>query len=349
MSDLGAFKPSLKILIIGPSWVGDMVLAQSLFKALKYQYTHAQIDVLAPAWSEGLLTMMPEVDRAINMPIGHGELNLKTRLSIANTLKKEAYDWAIILPNSFKSALIPWLANIPKRTGWRGEFRYGLLNDLRVPDLAVYPKTVERYTALANNPFFLPEQSLENVFTLRPQLSLSENSIKEVMSRFALDLKRPVWVLCPGAEFGPSKKWPVKYFKNIAQQHVDEGGQIWLLGTAADSLACKEIAQDFSGAIMKNFAGSTSLVQAVALLSQADKVITNDSGLMHVAAALSRPLVAVYGSTSEEYTPPLSKNSVAVSIDVSCRPCHKRQCPYGHYDCLEALKPERVIDAIQTL
>lgn len=350
VSNIVTSKKPLKILIIGPSWVGDMVLAQSLFKTLHLRYDNPQIDVLAPAWSSQLLAMMPEVHSSIEIPIGHGELKLKLRMNIAYSLKKRAYDWAIILPNSFKSALIPWLANIPKRSGWRGEFRYGLLTDLRQPDLAVYPITVQRYVALAS-PFSLDDivEKNDRFFVPQPQLKPSEKSINETMRRFGLDVKRQVLVLCPGAEFGKAKKWPPEYFQQLAQQHVDKGGQVWLLGSMADRSACEDVAKVFNAQDLKNFAGETTLAQAVALLSQADQVVANDSGLMHVAAALGRRVIAIYGSSSEDFTPPLSENSMAVSVEMSCRPCLQRECPYGHYHCLTELKPERVIAALAQL
>ena len=349
MSAFRVSKTPLKILIIAPSWVGDMVLAQSLFKTLHLQYENAQIDVLAPKWNCQLLDMMPEVHQSIVMPIGHGELRLKLRMKIAHELKKVAYDWAIILPNSFKSALIPWLANIPKRSGWRGEFRYGLLNDMRKPDPAVCAMTVQRYVALAfSKAIFVVKKSAQSSLP-HPQLHPSKQSIKESMIYFGLDVKKPILALCPGAEFGQAKKWPTKYFQELARKHINEGGQVWLFGSRADRASCEDVAKPFNAAYMKNLAGETTLIQAVALLSQADQVVANDSGLMHVAAALGRPVVAIYGSTSESLTPPLSENSVTVSVEIDCRPCQKRECPYGHYRCLEELKPESVINALAQL
>jgi len=326
-----------------------MVLAQSLFKTLRLQYENILIDVLAPKWNCQLLDIMPEVNQSIEMPIGHGELKLKLRMKIAHELKKEAYDWAIILPNSFKSALIPWLANIPKRTGWRGEFRYGLLNDMRKPDPTVCSMTVRRYVALAFSNAINFVKKSEQSSLPQPQLRPLKQTIKESMICFSLDVKQPILALCPGAEFGRAKKWPTKYFQELARKHINEGGQVWLFGSKADRASCEDVAKPFSVRYMKNLAGETTLSQAVALLSQADRVVANDSGLMHVAAALGRPVVAIYGSTAESFTPPLSEKSVTVSVEIDCRPCQKRECPHGHYRCLEELKPERVINALAQL
>lgn len=322
-----------------------MVMAQSLFITLYRQYDNAQIDVLAPAWSRPILEAMPEVHQAIDMPVGHGALQLKVRKQLARTLKKNSYDWAIILPNSFKSALIPWWAGIPKRTGWKGEFRYGVLNDIRKLDKSVFTMTVQRYVGLA-----YPKNTKPDQFECPPpNLHASSQHIEAAMQSFKLDKQRPVLALCPGAEFGRSKKWPERHFAEIARQHIRKGGQVWLFGSQNDRASCDDIAQAFEVADIKILAGETSLQQAVALLSQADQVVANDSGLMHVAAALARPVVAIYGSTPESYTPPLSKQSIIVHTDIECRPCRKRECPYGHYRCLEDLKPELVTDALQKI
>jgi len=322
-----------------------MVMAQSLFKTLLRNDASAQIDVLAPGWSRPILEAMPEVNQAIDMPVGHGMLQLKVRKALAAALKKNAYDWAIVLPNSLKSALIPWFANIPKRTGWRGEMRYGLLNDLRRLDKRVFPLMVQKYVGLAYSKDITPAQ----FDCPAPALQPGPQHISEAMQAFDLDKARPVLALCPGAEFGRAKKWPEKYYAQIAAQHVAVGGQVWLFGSENDRPACELIAQSPAASRVKILAGETSLQQAVALMSQADQVVANDSGLMHVAAALNRPLVAIYGSTSPGYTPPLSQNHELVQARIECSPCFKRECPYGHYRCLEELMPERVSEALARL
>jgi len=335
----------MKILIIGPSWVGDLVMAQSLFMTLCHQYDNPQIDVLAPAWSAPILDVMPEVHQSIEMPIGHGELQLKVRKQLAAKLKAKVYDWAIVLPNSFKSALIPWLAHIPKRTGWRGEFRYGLLNDLRTLDAGVFTRTVQRYVGLA----FSKGTKPDDFICPNPKLVLTDERIKSVMLEFGINTQKPILALCPGAEFGPAKKWPVRYFQEIAAFHIKRGGLVCLFGSGNDRAVCNNIVESFSVQEVKNFAGKTSLQQVVALLSQVDQVVTNDSGLMHIAAALGRPVVAVYGGTSEYFTPPLSSLSRIICSDTDCRPCQKRTCPYGHYHCLEEVKPKQVTEALVEL
>lgn len=346
MHDLITSTKVLKILIIGPSWVGDMVLAQSLFKTLALEYRNAKIDVLAPEWSCQLLALMPEVNQAITMPIGHGELKLKLRFKIAQALKKEGYDWSIVLPNSLKSALIPWLANIPKRTGWRGELRYGLLTDMRLPDHVIFPVTARRYVALGLPASKILVDNFDDTLWPKPLLYPSKKMIQAALKFFGITLGSRVLALCPGAEFGQAKKWPAVYFQDLARHHIKQGGDVWLFGSQADRQACNDVEKGLDGCKVRNFAGETSLTEVVALLSQADQVVANDSGLMHIAAALDRQVVGIYGSTSEKLTPPLSSKSRTVSIPLDCRPCFKRKCPYGHYRCLKDLKPEIVLGAL---
>jgi heptosyltransferase-2 len=346
----------LNILIVGPSWVGDMVMAQSLFKVLKKLYSDCQIDVLAPAWSRPIVAAMPEVRASIDMPVGHGSLQWGLRKELAETLRAR-YDWAIVLPNSLKSALIPWMARIPRRTGWRGEMRYGLLTDVRRLDEKAMPLMVQRFVALA---YEKGQADLAEIPI--PQLHLDQSQVARVAEKFGVVKgawriaetgqrvsARKVLGLCPGAEFGIAKQWPESHYAAIAQAHLDAGGQVWLFGSAKDRAVTNGItARLMSGKERAvDFAGQTSLEEAVALLSMTDQVVSNDSGLMHVAAALARPLVAVYGSTSPDFTPPLGENARIVRSGISCSPCFKRECPYGHYNCLRELPPQMVADALK--
>ena len=329
-----------RILIVGPSWVGDMVMAQTLFKVLKQQYSDVIIDVLAPAWSRPILERMPEVNRSIDMPVGHGSLALKARHQLGKALREHQYQQSIVLPNSLKSALVPLWAKIPKRTGWRGEMRYGLLNDIRPLDKSRYPLMIERFIALA-----YPKGTKLPSQLPRPELvSISEN-VTAARKKFGLTSDAPVLALCPGAEFGEAKRWPPEYYAEVARAKIQEGWQVWLFGSAKDRPGCENIRQMLDGAA-NNLAGETSLAEAVDLLSVADAVISNDSGLMHVAAALERNLVVVYGSSSPEFTPPLNDNKAIVRLGLECSPCFKRDCPLGHLDCLKKLEPARVIKSI---
>lgn len=335
----------MKILIVGPAWVGDMVMAQSLFICLKQRHADAVIDVLAPEWCRELLARMPQVNRAWSLPIAHGELALRKRWDIAQQMRQQAYDQAIVLPNSFKSALIPRFAGIPLRSGWRGEARGWLLNDCRVLDKRAYPLMVQRFAALA----FAPGAELPHPLP-RPQLLVQPAMAAQLRERLQLMSNQAVLVLCPGAEFGPAKQWPVEHYGAVAQHFLQQGMQVWLMGSAKDhATAAAIVAQSGHHAAIHNLCGRTTLGEAVDLLAAASAVVSNDSGLMHVAAALARPLVVVYGSTSAAFTPPLAERVRCLSLQLSCSPCFKRECPLGHLNCLRQLEPARVIDAVNEL
>ncbi|WP_339498347.1 lipopolysaccharide heptosyltransferase II [Pseudomonas silesiensis] len=336
----------MKILIVGPSWVGDMVMAQTLFQCLKQRHPHCEIDVLAPEWSRPILERMPEVRQALSFPLGHGALELATRRRIGKSLAGQ-YDQAILLPNSLKSALVPFFAGIPKRTGWRGEFRYGLLNDVRTLDKERYPLMIERFMALA----YEPGLELPKPYP-RPSLQIDPVSREAALAKFGLTLDRPVLVLCPGAEFGESKRWPSEHYAKVAEAKIREGWQVWLFGSKNDHGVGEDIRSRLIPGLREesvNLSGGTSLAEAIDLMSCADAVVSNDSGLMHVAAALNRPLVAVYGSTSPGFTPPLAEHVEIVRLGIECSPCFDRTCRFGHYNCLRQLMPQAVNQALQRL
>lgn len=337
----------MKLLIVGPSWVGDMVMSQSLYQRLKQLHPNAQIDVLAPAWCKPILERMPEVNQAIEMTIGHGAFNLLGRRAIGCGLRDNHYTHAIVLPNSAKSALIPWFANIPKRIGWKGEFRYGLLNDLR-PDKRVFQYMVERYVALAH-----PKATMRADVSLehcpRPKLTVNHNAQQTVRQRLGLDSTRPIIGLCPGAEFGPAKRWPDKYYADVAKTLIKKDQQVWLFGSVKDKAVTSAIRNALPKELQNScfdLAGKTSLIEVVDLLAACHTVVSNDSGLMHVSAAVECNVVAIYGSSSPKYTPPLTDKLAMVHTDIECRPCFKRECPLGHMDCLNSLLPSRVIAAL---
>lgn len=340
----------MKILVIGPSWVGDMVMSQSLYKIIKANHPESELHVMAPSFCCALLERMPEVDKAIVMPLGHGDLQLLARRKLAKNLASQQYDQAIVLPNSFKSALIPWFAGIAQRTGWKGELRYGLLNDLR-GNKRSFPLMVERYAALAYPKAQMNSHNdLPNI--AHPALHVDLVNQNKALEQLELNTRRPVLVLCPGAEFGPAKRWPEGYYAQVAQQHLDEGWQVWIFGSGKDVEVANTIREQVNQLTRSNchvLAGKTSLHDAIDLMALASRVIANDSGLMHVAAALNRPLVAVYGSTSPLYTPPLAERVEIVHTDIACRPCFKRTCKYGHLKCLVDLAPEQVMAACHKL
>lgn len=335
-----------RILIIGPSWVGDMVMAQTLFKCLKQRDPNCEIDVLAPEWSRPILQRMPEVRQALSFPLGHGVLDIASRRKIGHGLRNQ-YDQSIVLPNSLKSALVPWFARIPKRTGWRGEMRYGLLNDVRILDKERYPLMIERFMALAG----APNEALPAIYP-QPSLQSTAADRDAALAAFNLQLDRPVLALCPGAEFGDSKRWPAHYYAQVAEEKIRQGWQVWIFGSKNDHAVGESIIDELIPGLKEeayNLAGATQLGQAIDLLGCVDAVVSNDSGLMHVAAALNRPLVAVYGSTSPKFTPPLADQVEIVRLGLDCSPCFERTCRFGHNNCLRDLMPEQVTAALDRL
>lgn len=328
-----------KILIIGPSWVGDSVMAQPLYRRLCDRYPGVELHVFAPAWTLPLLARMPEVAKAHLNPFGHGALQLGARWKVARQLAKEKFDQVIVLPNSIKAALIPFFAGIPLRTGFIGESRYGILNDARELDEQQLPMMVERFCALAEDKHHPVHRPIPN-----PSLSVNEDVQKSLAQSFNLDISRPIVAFCPGAEFGPAKRWPARHFAELAGRFYEQGYHVWLFGSAKDSEISEQITSLSQGKAI-NLCGKTGLDQAIDLLGLVKLAICNDSGLMHVAAALGKPLVALYGSSSPDFTPPLSEQSSVVSIGLDCNPCFERQCPYGHTNCLEQLTPDMVWQA----
>ncbi len=339
---------ALSILIIGPSWVGDMVMAQSLFTLLVNAYSVKKLDVLAPPWSLPLLARMPEVNAAIEMPVGHGKLQLSTRYRLAKTLRTQHYDWAIVLPNSLKSALIPFFARIPKRTGFIGEMRWGWLNDVYTLNKSQLAKMVQRFVLLAGKDT-IPVVSKIPI----PRLNIDHTLAQQVLIKYAITMDKPLLALCPGAEFGIAKQWPAHHYAAFAQQKQQQGWQVCLLGSVKDKAICQQIEQQLQEQSLTdsqtriagdcyNLAGKTQLAEVIDILSLAQLVVSNDSGLMHIAAAVDVPVIGIYGSTDPDFTPPLSKKSRVVRLGLECSPCFQRQCPLGHTDCLEKLTPDDV-------
>jgi heptosyltransferase-2 len=329
-----------KILVVSPSWVGDTMLAQPMFARLKQRHPGCHIDVFAPPWTELLLRQMPEVHDVIINPFPHGALQIGARMKAGKQLREARYDEVIVLPNSFKSALTPYFANIPHRTGFRGEMRFGLLTDSRKLDKHQLPLMVERFAQLAEAPMHPVHRPIP-----RPHLNVGEEQRQRALQKFGLTLDKPVVVFCPGAEFGPAKRWPVPYYAELAQRLEARGYAIWLVGSPKD----KEIGDKIvalGNQHSRNLCGQTDLAEVIALLSCAALVVSNDSGLMHLAAALDRTMLALFGSSSPKFTPPLSDKAQVIRLDLPCSPCFKRECPLGHFNCMMQLTPERVVKFI---
>ncbi|MEN3112232.1 lipopolysaccharide heptosyltransferase II [Uliginosibacterium paludis] len=327
----------MRILIIAPSWIGDTVAAQTLFLRLAQRHPDARIDALAPPWVAAVLHAMPQINgEVLDNPFAHGQLRLKDRWKLARALRQRGYDAAYVLPNSLKSALIPFLAGIPQRIGFTGESRYGLINVRHALNTSDTPLQVERYAVLAEK----PGTPLPRPYPL-PALSVDRDACDRTLAALGLSAAPAPVVFCPGAEFGPAKRWPEKHFAALAGELATQGIPVWLLGSKKDATVGEAIVR-LSGGVARNLCGVTNLAQAIQLIAIARHVVTNDSGLMHVAAALGTPLTALFGSSSPGYTPPMSDRAKVLSLNLSCSPCFKRECPLGHLNCLNHISPEQV-------
>jgi heptosyltransferase-2 len=315
-----------------------MVMAQSLFKVLKQRDPACQLDVLAPGWSLPIVARMPEIRDGIAAQTAHGKIGLRARRRVAVGLRAADYDRAIVLPRSFKAALVPWFARIPQRTGYRGEARFGLINDVRPFDAQVLDQTVKRFIALGLEtgeplPADLPF----------PKLAISLRNQQRVSSELGVSTDRPVVAMMPGAEYGPAKCWPLRHFRDLARSLGDAGYAVWVLGSAKDDVAGEEIAAD-SPAV--NLCGKTSLEDVIDLLAACEQAVSNDSGLMHIAAAVGTHVHAIYGSSSPKFTPPLAKRHDIHHLGLNCSPCYERECPLGHLNCLNGIRPSDILQKI---
>jgi len=340
------------ILIIAPNWIGDAVSTQPLLANLKALYPNSKIDVLASAWVAPIYRACSEVHEVIEAKFEHQKLQWHLRKKLAKEIEAKKYQTCFVLPNSFKSALIPWLANIPFRIGYRGEMRFGLINlALDNPSKINRPPMVEHYLALSQ---LLKDDAPIQPEKLIPRLNVSSSAKQSVENKLqntniSSDL---IYVMCPGAEYGPTKRWPTEHFAVLAQKLIAEKPsiQIVILGSKSDhSLAYEITSQVKHHTNIHNWCGNTSLDEAIALIGMSKAVVSNDSGLMHIAAALRIPQVAIFGSSDPAHTPPLSDKAEVIWLNMPCSPCHKRVCPLGHLKCLKDILPGQVLDTLNTL
>lgn len=334
----------IRVLIIGPAWVGDMVMAQTLFKALKKKHGNNLIlDVFANEWASGLVSRMEEVNSVIRNPFPHGKLNILKRVKSGIGLRKNKYEEVYVLPNSLKSAITPFFAKIKRRVGFVGESRYGLLNEAYKLDKKKLPLMIDRFCALANNGV-LPD-SIE-----WPKLNIDKKNQSNLLHKFKINNSIPIVAFCPAAEFGPAKRWPPEHFAKLASTLTKSGFQIVILGSQKDTEISKTIITSMHGSgQVFDLCGKTSLTDTVDILAASKFVVTNDSGLMHIACAVDTEVIAIYGSTSPDFTPPLSKKAKIMQIKLDCSPCFQRTCRFGHYNCLNNITPNMVISQLNHL
>jgi heptosyltransferase II len=340
------------ILIIAPNWIGDAVSTQPLLANLKVLYPNSKIDILASNWVASVYRACSEVHEVIEAKFEHKKLQWNLRKQLAKVIEAKNYQACFVLPNSFKSALIPWLANIPFRIGYRGELRFGLINlALNNPSKVNRPPMVEHYLALSQ---LLKDDESIPLDRLVPKLNVSGAAKQQVEQKLqgAKINSDSIYTICPGAEYGPSKRWPIEYFAVLAQQLIKQNSnnQIILLGSKSDHSLAQEItSQGQQASNIHNWCGNTSLDEAIALIGMSKAVVSNDSGLMHIAAALQIPQVAIFGSSDPAHTPPLSDRAKIIWLNISCSPCYKRVCPLGHLRCLKDILPEQVLATLNTL
>jgi heptosyltransferase-2 len=326
-----------RTLVISPNWIGDAVMAQSLLQRLKRKHPERAIDVLAPPSVAPVWRAVAEVDSVLETPFRHGALQLKERWAYGRLLRERGYRDAYVLPNTIKYALIPWFAGIPKRVGYKGEMRYGLLNVIHHDDVPARPM-IPFYAALADDPAQPP------VGAPRPRMGASSEQVAAACAKAGIAMDRPLVVFAPGAEFGPSKRWPAAHFGQLARAifAAVPAMQVVLLGSPKDRPVCEEVMAATGHAGMFNMAGATRLDEAIALIARADAVVSNDSGLMHVASALNRPVVGLYGSTDPHHVPPFADVAKVITLKLACAPCLQRECPLGHHDCMNKMGADMV-------
>lgn len=335
-----------RTLIISPNWIGDAVMAQPLLQLLRQRMPTQPIDVLAPRWVAPVWRAMREVHTVVETPFRHGALQLRERWRFARYLRTRGYAAAYVLPNTLKFALIPWLAGIPQRIGYRGEMRYGLLNVMHHDNPGAPRPMVSFYAALASAP---AAEAQPPAALPRPALHVSPEQMHEAMTRVGLDPERPMVTFAPGAEFGSAKRWPISYFSELAKAvlRAHPQVQVVLLGSGRDKEVCGEIA---AGALkVRDLAGATSLDQAIALIARSQAMVSNDSGLLHVASALNRPVVAIYGPTDPAHAPPFSDAAASLWLHLECSPCRQRECPLGHHNCMRQISPDMVWQPLKPL
>ncbi len=362
---------SKKVLVVSPAWLGDIIMSQSLLKVIKAKDPNAQITVYAPAYANCILERMPEVDAIEENPFAHGEFNFKKRFAEGRRLSAMHFDECYVLPNSLKSAFVPFFAGIKKRIGLKGESRYVLLNKMR-SDKNAFARMVNRYVALA----YVDDKSVKGDASLPPfaypQLKLNSPAMG-LLTDISLQYKnmqKPFLCLGCGANYGPAKLWPVEHFALVSLHFLQKGWGVLALGSNKDNETIENIkahlltllnaTTDISDPVsversrelascFYNVAGKTNLTEALDLVGICSAAVCNDSGMMHTVAAASIPQVCIFGSTSTQYTPPLSNKAICLESTQPCHPCFQRTCKFGTYLCLKELSPESAIQNLEQL
>lgn len=350
-----------RILVVTPTWVGDVVMSQTVFMTLAERFPGVPIDALAPAWAHPLLGRMPQVDRCIPLPMGRGKLRMGAQYRVARQLAESGYGLAIVTRRAAKAALIPWLARIPERIGAKGEFRPFMLTQERSINSESHSSNVARLSAMAaadpdsvtfeSAPWPVlaghPDRGRDIIEAGFADQTGSAHSPVEgrAGSPSRTGSPRRLIAMAPGAAFGPAKRWPLLSWRTLAEQITAHGDRVVVVGSAAEASDADLITTGLSGAT--NLCGKTALAEVVDVMAACDVVVSNDSGLMHVAAAVDTRVVAIFGSTSPINTPPLSTQATSLWLGLDCSPCYAQECPLGHLRCLRDLTPAQVLQAVE--
>jgi len=325
------------ILIVPYMWIGDFVRCHSVVRLLNARFPHRPVDMLATTLCAPLADYMPGLRQAIVADLPRSRLALAQQFALASRLKREGYGSALVMPRTWKSTLAPYFAGIPERTGFAGEARFFLLNDVRFGERAL-PRMVDRCAALA-----LPAGARLPPQWPLPELKVPRDEVEAWRKKRGLDAdERPVVAFAPGA-VGPSKRWPSTAYAALARQLTAEGFAVWVLGGPEE----KPLAAAIVGGTPARDLTGHDLRDAILALAAASAAVSNDSGLLHVAAALGTPSIGIFGPTSPWHWAPLNPlaGTIEATGELPCRPCHKPVCRLGHHRCMGDIAPEQVLAA----
>jgi heptosyltransferase-2 len=327
------------ILIVPYMWIGDFVRCHSVVKLLKARWPDRPVDVLTTTLCRPLADYMPGLRQGIVWDLPRSRLALAEQRALADRLRANGYGLALVMPRTWKAALAPFLAGIPQRVGYVGEARFGLLNAWRWGERGL-PRMVDRCAALA-----LPEGTPLPAQWPLPELAVPAAEVAAWRERLAVTPGRAAVALCPGA-VGPSKRWPVAAYAQVARALTGEGNAVWVLGSPDEAPLAAEIAAA-GGPLVRDLTGP-DLRNAVLALAAAAAAVSNDSGLLHVAAALGTPAIGIFGPTSPWHWAPLNPLAAVVetSTELPCRPCHKPVCRLQHHRCMRDIPAARVLEAV---
>ena len=322
--------PNKKILIIAPAWIGDLIISASFIKALKHDQDNS-IDILVNSNLLSLANLIPGIRKVIASETEHGRLSLIHRIKKGLSLRSEQYDECYILTNSYKSAIIPLIARIKKRISYLGEFRYGLINIIKQP--------IKRNLGMVNRYLNLIDQ--KHTDKVNPTLNIKTNK-QSIFDKFKFDGKYIVF--CPDAEYGPAKRWPTNKWLYLATD-LSKLYNVVIVGL---DTSISHVFSPLESDKIINLIGKTNLTEVMEIIASSEGVISNDSGLMHVSASLDKKIIALYGSSSPTYTPPLisKEKKDVIYKDLDCSPCFKRVCPLGHTKCLNDIKVGEVKESV---